>query len=254
MSGLRHLQIATGLTDPFTTGSFPRLQYVLKGIKREKGSAVKPRLPVTPQILMGLHRVWQREAGNPDNTMLWAACTLAFFGCLRSGELTVPSRAAFDPSIHLTAMDIAVDSHNDPSILQLRLKQSKTDPFRTGVMVYVGKTNSTLCPVSAVLAYMAARPADPGPLFRFADGSPLTRQALVRKLRGALRQLDINPDLFSGHSFRIGAATAAHRAGIDEATIRMLGRWESDAVLRYIRTPRAQLAALSQQLARHTTS
>lgn len=244
MSGLGHLQIEAGLSDPFAMGSFPRLQYVLKGIKREKRTAVKPRLPITPQILMCLRELWLKQGGNADHVMLWAVCTLAFFGCFRSGELTVQSEASFDPSTHLTVADVTVDSHGTPSILHVRIKKSKTDPFRLGVMVYVGRVNSPLCPVSPVLAYLAVRPEGQGPLFKFANGRPLSRQSLVIKCTAAA-----DPTAYSGHSFRVGTATAAHNAGMEDSCIRLLGRWESDAMLRCIRTRPVALVAMSQRLA-----
>ena len=62
--------------------------------------------------------------------------------------------------------------------------------------------------------------------------------------------MGMNPSVYSGHSFRIGAATTAHAAGMEDSTIRMLGRWESDAVMRYIQTPAEGLAQLTQQLSR----
>ena len=68
MSGL---QIEAGMSDPFAVGSFPRLQY---GIKREKGTAVKPRLPITPQILVCLRELWLQQGVNADHVMLWAMC------------------------------------------------------------------------------------------------------------------------------------------------------------------------------------
>ena len=55
---------------------------------------------------------------------------------------------------------------------------------------------------------------------------------------------------YSGHSFRIGAATSAAQAGLGDALIKTLGRWESAAYQRYIRTPRDTLAGISSQLAR----
>ena len=101
--------------------------------------------------------------------MLWAACCLGFFGFMRSGEFTTPLARSYGAEPMLSLGDISVDSHQTPSILCVRLKQSKTDPFRVGVDIFMGRTNNTLCPVAAVLAYLAIRPSIEGPLFIFQD-------------------------------------------------------------------------------------
>ena len=64
--------------------------------------------------------------------MLWAACCLGFFGFLRAGEFTVASKEEFDSERHLSVADVAVDSVTAPAMIRVRLKQSKTDPFRKG--------------------------------------------------------------------------------------------------------------------------
>ena len=61
----------------------------------------------------------------------------------------------------------------------VRLSHSKTDPFGARVNLYLGRTGDTLCPVGAVLGYLAIRPSTPGPLFHFQDGTPLSRAHLV---------------------------------------------------------------------------
>ena len=81
-------------------------------------------------------------ARNPtdyDNTLFWAACCLAFFGFLRCGEFTVPSQEAYDLDMHLSLADIALDEWNNPTVIQVTTKQSKTDPFRQGVDLYLGE-------------------------------------------------------------------------------------------------------------------
>ena len=120
----------------------------MKGIKRsqaESGQILRPRLPITPSILRQLFKVW-RESHDREASMLQAACCLGFFGFLRAAEFTVPSWEKFEPGAHLTISDVAVDSHNDPSMLRIHIKHSKTDPFRKGVHIYLGRSHSDICP------------------------------------------------------------------------------------------------------------
>ena len=84
-----------------------------------------------------LQRVWLGEPQSLDRIVLWAAACAGFFGFLRVGEFTVPSAEAYDPSVHLNLSDLALDNHSNPTMVQLRIKQSKTDPFRQGVNVYI---------------------------------------------------------------------------------------------------------------------
>jgi len=90
-------------------------------------------------------------------------CCLAFFRFLRVGEFTIPTESSYSPSHHLSLQDISVDSRTNPCLLQLLLKQSKTDPFRHGAKVYIGAMDTTICPIRAVLAYLAKRSSRPGP-------------------------------------------------------------------------------------------
>ncbi len=54
-----------------------------------------------------------------------------------------------------------------------------------------------------------------GPLFRFRDRKPLTRQKLVTAVKNALEKAGVDPGQYSGHSFRIGAATTAAARGLE---------------------------------------
>ena len=249
ISGIRHWQIAAGLPEPFKGQAWPKLEYVLKGIKRSQAEKLSParkdRLPITPDILRRIKCHWACQNASVDIHMLWAAFSLGFFGFLRAGEFTIPSDSAFDPSQHLCPEDISVDSHVQPSLLRVHLKQSKTDPFRQGINIFLGRSNSDLCPVSAILSYLSLRGMDQGPLFRFADGHPLTRDRLVFHLRKVLGEVGIRSNKFAGHSFRIGAATTAAAMGMEDSMIKILGRWESSAYLRYLKVPKQSLAEVS---------
>ena len=248
------MQITIGLPEPKEFSSLPRLRLVQSGIKRAHAQrsplSNRIRLPITPAILGMVKEHWTPRAADRDIKMLWAASVLCFFGFFRAGEITLPSLNAFDSGKHLSWGDIAVDSLEAPTMLKIRLKKSKTDQLGNGADVFVGKTGCALCPVAGVLAYMAVRGDEEGPFFKFDNGQPLTKSKFTQRIRQALQVVGLPCQSFAGHSFRIGAATSAARAGIEDSTIQMLGRWNSAAFLAYIRIPREQLARLSMSIAR----
>ena len=168
---------------------------------------------------------------------------------LRAGEMTVPGEDQFDPDVHLAFGDVAVDSVRRPSFLQICIKLSKTDPFRSGVSLFVGRTGTDLCPVAALLDYLTMRGSKPGPLFVFSDGRFLSRARFVELVRKGLCSAGVDQSKYSGHSFRIGAATTAAAKGMEDSIIKTLGRWESLAYLQYVQIPRQQLAGYSNLLA-----
>ena len=131
----------------------PRLCQVIKGIRVQAARAGKapcPRLPITPSILHKLRPVWL-EQPTFNSIMLWAACTTTFFGFCRSEEVTVECESKFDPQIHLSFSDLAVDNALAPQVISINLKRSKSDQFMKGVKLVLGRTNDNLCPVTALL-------------------------------------------------------------------------------------------------------
>lgn len=254
LSAIRYHQIACGHGDP---GIFqmPRLEYVLKGVRKDEAHNKaarrgRDRQPLTPRILKQLFEVWKRHPVIRDTKMLWAATCLAFFGFLRVGEFTSPASTTFDKDVHLSLSDVSVDSASAPSMLFVRLKQSKTDQLRQGVTIVLGKTEQfPLCPLSAMLSYLVVRGRSAGPLFMWKNGLFLTRENFVAAVRKALEAAGLDTSDFNGHSFRIGAATTAASRGMEDCMIKTLGRWESDAYQRYIRIPRQELAYYTKILA-----
>ena len=61
--------------------------------------------------------------------------------------------------------------------------------FRQGVDIFVGATGNELCPVAALLAYLALRGSRYGPVFVNQTGLPLTKGSFVENLRAALKGL-----------------------------------------------------------------
>ena len=121
---------------------------------------------------------------------------------------------------------------------------------RQGCTLVVGSMGDRLCPVAAVLGFMAVAGRRQGPLFQYASGKPLTQAGFVVEVKAALERGGVCSDGFSGHSFRIGAATAAAEAGVGDAVIQLLGRWKSDAYKGYVQPERVRLAGIPRQMAK----
>ena len=117
--------------------------------------------------------------------------------------------------------------------------------------MYLGRTDNDLCPVVALLAYIALRGVELGPLFRFQNNSLLTREALVREVRAALQRAGVDPTSYSGQTFRSGAANSAAAAGVQDSLIKILGHWQSSAYQLYVQLPRESLASVSSRFANH---
>lgn len=248
LCGLRLHHLELGFSNPTDD---MLLQYVIKGIKRSQGEVWRPRFPITMSILrqLKIQLHYCSELEFHDKRMLWAAFCLAFYGFLRSSEFVSPTPHSFDPSTTLLGSDITITR----TTISLTLKSSKTDPFRKGCTIYIGSTDTSTCPISALRKYTNVTKTAPcEPLFQFRDGSYLTRTALTARLRALLTAAGHHSSSFSSHSFRIGAASTAADVGLPDWQIQTLGRWSSNCFTTYIRTDPRELAHASKQLATST--
>ena len=238
--GFEHSILSRGFQTPMLIVSAFRGWFVVS-------SAVKAP-PLLPTCQLQMFLIWRSLDLHLPDHLFWAACSLEYFGFLCASEFTVPSLASFSPSLYLGVQDIAVDSLSTPSCMRLKIKGSKTDPFRKGAFIHFGCGRPPLCAVHSVISYLASRGDRSGPLFLFQNGQPLSRALLTDWLRQILASTNV-PGNFSSHSFRISAATVAARNGVPDHLIQALDRWSSSAYQLYIRTPSESLAELSTKLA-----
>ena len=138
---------------------------------------------------------------------------------------------------HQSAYQMSVNSQENPLLLHVYLRRAKMDPFGKGVKIFLGNTGKALCPVSAILNYMAIHPEGEGPLLVLRDGRPLLKEVSIRKVRAALEAAGIDRRSYSGHSFRIRVATSAAALGAPAHLIKAMGQWTSEAYQLYIHTP-----------------
>ena len=105
-----------------------------------------------------------------------------------------------------------------------------------------------MCPVTAMSGYLAICLKRLGPLFIFHDGSTLSQERLVSSLRQVLSDVGASTAQYSGHSFRIGAATTATELGDPDSLNKKMSRLKLSVFMHYIRTPWQQLAGISSLL------
>lgn len=217
------------------------LEKVLNGAKRmcERKSNTT-RCPITFDILKNLC-LWLRKCNSVSNFLLETVCTIGFFGFLRCGEFTVDEGHEFDPFFNLCISDLVITS----DYALLKLKVSKTDPFRQGINIKLFPTNDVICPYKIASTYVQSRilsnPNTQDPLFVDSCGKALSRNKYISALRHALCCCGYDSSKYSGHSLRQGAATSAGAAHVQDHLIKILGRWSSEAYCRYIKTSDSEI-------------
>jgi len=200
---------------------------------RNLGSVTDVRLPVTLPILVRLVQAIPTVfSSHYRRIMLRAMMVLAFRAYLRVGEMVPRSRSTTQGCLQLGDVFITSDLINvsfhhfkhsasqGPQCLQVR------GDCLQGSLIY---------PAAFLREFIQARGPLPGILFAYPDGRPMLRYEFDASLKQLLNFCGYKSTSFKGHSFRIGAATAAALRGESDAQIRVAGRWTSDAFRKYIR-------------------
>ena len=199
----------------------------------KKAPSFDARLPITKDILTKLLSALDFTAGSRHLCALYKAMfSVAFHAFLRVGEMTVSSAGTDNPH-NLLFSQIAIEE--SLSITFTSFKHCKGPPF----VLIVSKQPESLteiCPVRLLQQYLGVRGAKPGALFQNLGGCAVTRSQFNKALKNALHFCRLPASKYKGHSFRIGAATEACKLGKSDSQIRQLGRWNSNAFQKYIRS------------------
>jgi len=198
------------------------------------------RKPLRPPITLNMLRALKATLilSDPFDACIWAMASCAFFGMMHFGEVSVESRAAFNPGKHLTRRDIFLGLDlAGKAYARLDIPSAKTARPEEIQSVYL-IVQGTLCPIEALqnlASVVLALPEDP--LFSWRDCSgtahPMVKQRALERINNITAAWGWG--MAFGHSFRIGGASFYLAQKVDPEIVRLAGRWRSLAYETYIR-------------------
>lgn len=215
-----------------------KLRRVLMGVEKATPASSKQgqRRPVTDTNLKALTDSLSRTDGF-DACVRMIAC-VAFFSQLRLGEILPNSTNTeeFDSNRWPTYNDIF--ENFDDSGYTIHLPSTKTTGTR-GDDVFIPVYHSRIDPSHALRAHIRVNGIQrhhPLASYRAEDGplQCMTRKAFIARVNQVFATYGI--PRITGHCFRIGGTTFYLLSGTDPNVVKAMGRWKSEAFLRYWRS------------------
>jgi integrase len=234
--------IANGFANPILDDNgipLPTLHRVVRGIARRYTKARKERQPLTTDKLAAIIKYAKNVTQCLDDaTMMRAALSLGVYLLLRVSEFVHPTmKAKHKKKRHLSLRDVTFyPNFKHAKMMDVRIRASKTDPYRNGQTLRTMANGSATCPVRLMKEWIGVRgwKNPKGPLFSLRGGKNLTRAKLQQWMRAALDLAGYDGLRHSMHSLRKGGAESLAAAGFDSSVIMVLGRWKSSAHLLYM--------------------
>jgi hypothetical protein len=221
---------------------------VLKGAHRltPPSSKRKKRQPYTPEFIARLRH--HLDLNDPFDAAVFACLTTCFYAAARVGEFLVPRLDAFSPVHYVTSANLHVSRNSDgQEVTVLHLPRTKSAPLE-GEDVFWSSHPGPTDPYDALDNHRRVnRPYGEAHLFAYQHKGqlrPLTKPAFIKRLASAARQAGLEP--LQGHGIRIGATLFYLLLGMPIEAMKVMGRWSSDAFLRYLRKHAQILTPLIQ--------
>jgi len=234
LSALRQIHLTKGMIVPILRPDI--VKTIIMGAKhqdiiKERLENKPKRIPVTVDMLkmikieLGGMRIPQER-----RRLIWAVCTLNFFGGFRVHETLSKAEGYFDPAFTLLSRDIKIKQiivgKTKEKILEVKLKSPKEDKTGKTIIVDIYESHGLLCPVKAFEKWKRTNPPEDRnkPAFRDETGTPLTGRKLNGILKMCLKKhIHYTGGSVSSHSFRSGIASLMGTMGYSDSQIQAIG-------------------------------
>ena len=205
------------------------LNLSLKGIARLNPYCIRQALPITPSMLIQMYSFM--DLTDPVDVVYWCLFLFAF---ARISNLVPTSKSDMKDKKFLLRKNVSIGAN----YIIVSMNWSKTIQFGERVLQtpLIRIPGSVLCPVTAMsLCVKRLKPSQKILCFLYlTNGKCITYSKFQSKLRELISKLQINPDMYSSHSFRRGGSTWAFESGVPSDLIQFQGDWRSDAYKKYL--------------------
>ena len=190
------------------------------------------RLPLLLTQIHALYRSCTTLSTGTYNLALYQALFLFIYhGFFRVGEVLPHSLSSAHRVIQYGDLTLQGDK------LCVSLKYHKTQTSGHATNIFISPTKDAYCPCDSLRRYLKLRGTVDGPLFIDCMAKVISFAKFRSVLTMCLNFCQLPADLYTPHSFRIGACTQAIMSGVSADKVQAMGRWRSRAYQRYIRLP-----------------
>ena len=229
LGGIKYLHGALNLSFPHNSFS---LDTTMQGLKRKLARTPFQVLPMNPTVLKLMYR--GINLNKIEDVALWSSFLIAFF-CLFRKANVVPENSRSDFTKIITRNDIEIDEENRKVYVYVGF--SKTNQYRKFDHCIPIPENTDPCldlfrHIKKLFDLVDAPPE--APAFSFSRTNFINYKSFTTRMKALLRYAGLNPDLYSGHSFRRGGASFLFSSGATQLMVQILGNWSSMVYTRYL--------------------
>jgi hypothetical protein len=213
-----------------------RLKYTIKGACNLTPDASKR--PLRPLVSWEMLQMLVRELdqGSAEDICVLVCALAATSGQACLGELLSNSMSFHDPSRHPSVSDLQPPVTKGGS-RALKLPHTKTTGT-TGDTIFLCSQNDCTDPNTIINKHLKINQLPPHyPLFSYrchGGHAALTKRKFLKRCNEIWSQYGL--PTFTGHCFHIGGTTILLLRGVSPYIIKTMGRWTSDAFLKYWRS------------------